>query len=352
MPRTHWPIVLSMLVSATFASAATTTAPRKTQTIQAEVRTDPSSAWSGESSPTATTQPFADKFTRYATPAGQPQTFSGKVIGLPPNAPAQIGVVAMIGTQWIRTDNYKWQKLAPDGSFTITGDHKPDAGMVLAVDVRGRAQQFLSAEFDATESAGDIEFHLAKTKPIVITMEDATGREVAGFRAEVFTATHRTDERGNPVQMQRIGNVTAAGGAVVFETVADEPVAVLLAGPRVAPYYAVVDPRQADEFRFKMLAESRIRGLVTRDGKPASGAQVFLVNDAAPLSATIRKTDGQGRFDAPARTPGVHRIRINGHESMVQVQPGETAQVTIELGAATPTAPFVPVVPARSAGAR
>jgi hypothetical protein len=349
--------VLACITCTSFAFAADAKSPaRKVQVVQAEVRTQPGSAWAGgETGPDVQKPqpPQPEKLTRYPTPAGEPQTFSGKVVGLPPNAVAQVGVVAMIGVQWIATDNYKWQKLAADGSFTITGDHKPKAAKALVVDVKGRAQTFLRAEFVPTESARDIELRLPSVRPVVITMEDDAGKDVSGFRGEIFTGYQRTDDAGKVLEMQRLGNPTAIGGAIVFDAPADEPIAVLLAGPRVAPYYAIIDPRQADEFHFKMLAESRIRGVVTRDGKPAGGERVFLSNDAAPLSASIRRTDGAGRFDAPGRTPGVHHIRIGTHESLVQVQPGETAQVAIELGTSTPAerpiAPFVPVAaPART----
>ena len=343
-------ILISMPLAATAASAATAAAPpstasqNKVQDIQVQVRTERWSGWGpGALEPVdATTRPLPpEKFERFETPADQPATFSGKVIGIPPGKTAQVTVVTNFGTQWINPKNYKSVKTAPDGSFNITVANdpaKPDATKSLCVNLDGRVSQFLRAEFVPNESAKNIEFQLAPVKTIVLSMEDSTGKSVRSFRVEAFNAYIMKDDAGQPLNIQRLTAGSTGAGAIIFEA-PPEPIAVLLSSNGLAPYYEIIDPRQADEFHFKMIPAARIRGVVTRDGQPLAGQQIYMVNRAAPLSATIRKTDPQGRFDFPGRVPGQQDIRVGDYQTTVEVTPGETADLTLEIGAAAATAP-------------
>ena len=332
--------------------AAAATEPRKVVTIQAEVRTARWLGWSGgEPAPEShRVEHRPEKFTRFPTPAGEPQTFSGRVIGIPQGKSAQAGVVALRGTHWASSANYKWTKCEGDGSFSVTGDHFPGARKAIVAAVDGSPWTFLRAEFLANQSARDIELRASPGKTIVLTMEDHQGRAVQGLRAEIFNAYERLDDEGNKLQMQRFGMPASSRGAIVFAAPL-EPIAVLVASNRLAPYYAIIDPREADEFHFKMLAEGRLRGVVTQNGQPAAGAQIYVYNPAAPLSATARKTDAQGRFDFVERTPGVQEISVGSYHTSVSVDPGETADVTIEIGGAASATPLVPVVPATTSRA-
>ena len=85
-----------------------------------------------------------------------------------------------------------------------------------------------------------------------------------------------------------------------------------------------------------MLDASRIKGTVTQDGKPAAQVEVYTVNDGAPLSASVRKTDAAGRFDLPGRTPGVDHLTVGSYQTDVQLKPGETADLKIDLSAQPP----------------
>src|SRR5215212_1107630 len=111
------------------------------------------------------------------------------------------------------------------------------------------------------------------------------GNPISSFRGEVFNAYIVTDDQGNELRPQRFGNPVARDGAIVLDLPA-EPFGVLLAAEKVAPYYELIDPREASHFHFKMLAAGRIRGVVTRAGKPAVSEGVFMVNNAAPMSAS------------------------------------------------------------------
>ena len=346
--RAAWGIGVIVLWSGMVSAAAAPAAAgeRKTQTIQCEVRTERWKGWGeGEAAPPelAVEPQQPEKFERFLTPQGAVPTFSGKVIGIPPGKTARIVVVANVGTQWIDPKNYKTAKVAPDGGFVIVADHKPDANKSIMASIDGRLATFLRAEFEPNESTSAIELRLPDTKPIVLTMEDPKGKSMSGFRYEIFNPYLWRDDAGRALRVQRLASGAASAGALVLDAPL-EPFAVLLSANGVAPYYQVLDPRQAEEFHFKMIPPSRIRGVVTRDGKPVPGQEMYMVNRAAPLSVTLRKTDAQGRFDFGGRVPGQQDIRVGGFATSVQVQPGETADVELELGPPTPPKlPFLPM---------
>ena len=348
MPRI--PSIFLLLILLSTASAATTTttpapsvraAERKTKTIQAQIRTE-NWNWYGDGKQIAASLPSPpqpEKFERFKTPPDQPPTFTGTVLGIPPGKRAHVTVVANVGTQWIDVKNYKAANVAADGTFTITADHVPTAIKSLAVNVDGGISHFLPAEFAPRQSAKNIELRIPETRTIVLSMDDPQGKNVRNFRVEVFTAFSMQDDAGRDLRMQRLFAGASAGGAIVFDVPAAEPIGVLLSAPGLAPYYEIIDPRDADEFHFKMLPASRIKGIVTRDGQPVAGEQILLFNRTAPLSETARKTDAQGRFDFPGRVPGQQHIHVAGYQTTLEVQPGETTVLTLEIGAAaTPPA--------------
>jgi hypothetical protein len=112
-------------------------------------------------------------------------------------------------------------------------------------------------------------------------------------------------------------------------------VSVLIASPGLAPYYHVLDPREADHFNYKLLGECVISGTVTRDGKPVEGQEVYMVNEAAPLSASLRKTDKDGKFSVAGRVPGSHYISIGGNEQTIELKEGEKKDLKIDLTGVT-----------------
>lgn len=344
--RARWAVFVGMISVFTGGFAADAQAEPPTavfaaggrKTIAVEVPTERWKGWGGgEPAPADAAAREPEKFERFETPAGQPPTFSGKVFGIPPGKAARVVVVANVGTQWIQPKNYKSANVAPDGSFTIVADHKPEAEKSLMVSVDGRLATFLRAEFAPNESARNVEFRLADARPVVLTMSDPRGKEVSAFRVEVFTPYRVSDDAGKELRMQRLHAASSAGGAIVFRA-PPEPIAVLLSSNGLAPHYQVIDPREAEEFHFKMLPASRIKGVVTRDGQPLAGAEIYFVNRAAALSVTLRKTDAQGRFDVGGRVPGQQEIRIAGYSTAVQVEPGETAELNLEVGPSSPEA--------------
>ena len=79
-------------------------------------------------------------------------------------------------------------------------------------------------------------------------MEDAQGNAIGSFQAEIFNAYVMTDDNGKELDAQRFGKGASNGGVMLLD-LPPEPVALLLeAGPKIAPYYMVIDPRAGKPF--------------------------------------------------------------------------------------------------------
>ena len=194
-------------------------------------------------------------------PPGSRRPSAAKSIGIPPGKSAQVGVAALIGTHWIKPDNYQWAKVAPDGSFTITGDFKPDArkALLAAVDrctpvqrpPRRVRRRRIRARRRIAHQAGQDD------RPDDGRSRRQAGQPASRPRSSTPTpcATMRTS-RSKRIGWRRRRPAPARSCSMA----PPEPLGVLLAANKLAPYYVVIDPRDADAFHVKMLAESRIKG--------------------------------------------------------------------------------------------
>jgi hypothetical protein len=326
---------IALALALGFICAQRARAEEKIKIIQVTVATDTSKGW-GLDEPLPDdlkAQQVPEKFTRVPISTTQPQTFSGKVMDVKPEQKVEVGVVSLIGSHWLNNGNYEWFPVNASRVFSVVSKNHPEANKTLLVRAEGNPWTFLRAKFDPGEGAKDIELHVKPTVKAVITMEDSEGNPIASFRGEVFNAYAMTDNHGNVLAMQRFGHPQSKNGAMPLD-LPPEPVSILLeAGPTVAQYYAFIDPREANHFHFKMLAASRIKGIVTRDGKPATDLPVYSSNDAAPLSASHRRTDATGHFDFPGRRPGTYRFKAGSYQTNVDLKPGETVDLKIDLSA-------------------
>jgi RNA polymerase sigma factor (sigma-70 family) len=276
----------------------------------------------------------AESFTRFKTPAGQAATFTGRVEGLKRSGggPAEVGIVSMVGVQWTTNANYQWQRVGPDGTFSVTVDRRPEARRALAVRAKGQPTTFLRAEFEPDESARDVVVRMKSGRTVTLTARGLRGKPVGWFKAEIFNAYDVPDDRGRVLEMQRLDAPATSSGRLALDLPL-EPVALLISGTGVAPYYHVLDARDADSFQFDLMAPCRITGTVTRSGglEPVPNQRVLLVNDDAPLSATARKTNAAGAFDVPTGVPGTYEISVAGKRFTVTAAEAETLSVNLDL---------------------
>ena len=288
--------------------------------------------------PPPTTAPsLPEALTRYLTPPGSRASFAGRVEGLANPANAEVGVVYLRGTHWLSTDNYQWQPVNADGTFTITAEKYPRARRALAVRSKGHSTTFLRAEFGANESARDIRLRMKPVRPITVVAKDSRGRPVSSLRVEVFEPSigygePRTDDQGRDLVAQQL-EVRVDPGNELTVAVPLEPVSLFIGGTGVASHLHTVDPRLSDRFEFQLLAATRIEGMVTRAGTPVAGARVMLNNDTEPLSYVARKTDAKGYFRLTNGVPGTYTIAVGGKTFRVPLAERKPRYVTLDLAA-------------------
>jgi hypothetical protein len=329
--------VIAMVLKKT-PRAQTQTAPMAAQpvadltsakTIRFEAHVGEASSWNPGPKPEDVKQ-VKEEFHRYKTPEGEEATFKGRVEGLKKIEGAEVGIVTMRGVQWTNMQNYQWEPVKPDGTFSITSARFPDQKRVLAVrPSKSEAATFLRTQFDADESADGVVLRVKPTKPVTIRVKNTKGVAVA-FQVEQYDGYTVQDDDGNNLEMQRL-DVPRFGNGKLTLALPEEPVALYIGGKGIAPYYKVIDPRQADEFEFKLLSSAIIKGTVTHGGKPVQGAVLFLINDAAPLSAAYRRTDKDGHYVWPNGVPGTYRVSLKDKHEVIDVAEGQTGQVDFEL---------------------
>ena len=277
-------------------------------------------------------------FTTFATPTGSSATFSGKVTGLSDydnsGNNALVGIIYLNGIFWDKYDNYQWASLKPDGTFTITADRYPDAKKILVVKQPGRAWGFLRHDFAAGDSAKDIVINMTDGYRMLVQIEDSNGKPPQGaFQAEVFDGVKFKDATGTFATYQRIGLFHSDGSEPwLVVDVPDEPVALYVSAPGLAPFYQIVDPSKTSVFVFRLLPAAEIHGAVTKGGAPLKDANVSVGCATDPLSWRTAKTADDGIFDIQNMPPGSYTVRVNDvDQPQVVVNPGKTTEVSVAL---------------------
>jgi RNA polymerase sigma factor (sigma-70 family) len=307
-----------------------TNAPRST-TPPAQGTTRPTSSTPG--------------YTAYATPAGQPASFSGAVFGDIDFNMAEVGIVTMKGVHWTSNGNYQWEPLKPDGTFHIQAEQNSESPRAIAVRAPGQVAQFFPVDFAPTESARDMAFDLKPTRPIAITAQSTRGLAVDSFKVEIFDRSamghQQLDHRGQPRRTQRLEAPLSQrgddGSGVVYIEVPDEPICVLVSGQGVAPFMETIDPSQQATYAFTLHQATPIEGFLTENGNPIVNERVMLNNPAVAFSYTARKTDADGRFVLPAGIPGTYIASVRGHRFQFNVTENEPCRVDIDLAELPPT---------------
>ena len=309
-------------------AAALPTGPANPQVFDAAAGQSPTTL------PAAVAPSGPEIFTPYATPAGGPARFNGRVEGLLDPATAEVGIVYLRGTHWLSNDNYQWQPVKPDGTFRIIAEKYPQARRTLAVRAAGQSVTFMRVEFDSDQSARNILVRMKPTRQVTFAANNSRGEPIYGFKAEIFDGSIRgtplRDDKGRALGPQRLEAPVSSGG-VITTTLPLEPVSVLVSGDRIAPYFQMIDPRASDHCVFNLLTATKISGTVTENGVPVAGVPVSIYNDAVPLSAVNRKTDAEGRWERAAGIPGTYTIRVRNRTIQVPLIEGEPRHVEIDL---------------------
>lgn len=268
-----------------------------------------------------------DKLTRVKTQPGEPREFSGKVEGLDDFTGAQVGLVSLVDVWWINDAAYEWAPVQWDGSFRITAQRYPDAEKALCLRAPNRPWVFLHANFPANEAAKDVVLRAQPGKRVRISARLMDGSAVRWLAVEPFEAYRSYDNFSQPLAKQRYGYYSTQDGDLIV-TLPLEPVALYVSGSGAANCYAIVDPTEADHYEFVLFPAGRIRGVLTRDGKPVAGTSVRLFNDAEPLSVRNSTTNEQGQWQAGGLAPGEWNVTAGDTTTVITLKPGETRDLS------------------------
>jgi hypothetical protein len=257
--------------------------------------------------------PKPEQFELVNSDGKNPRTFSGKVVGLESMDGVAVGLESLVGIPWIHEDEYQWEKVAPDGSFSLTDARFTHADKAIAMRGPQTAWTFLRFNFAPNHGAKNIVLQATPSKEVKITASGPDMENLSDVMVEVFDAYSQVDDRGNWLNRQRLGTFESQDEKSLNALVPVGEVALFVHREGWAGFYQIIDTRKADHFHFVMMpgGELNIRAL-DQNGMPMSGLSVNWKNPAAPLSYWEFKTDENGEFHGHDLVPGTFEINIPG----------------------------------------
>lgn len=275
------------------------------------------------------------QYTVFPTPAGQPATFSGRVVGLNNygGSDALVGIVYLSGVFWNSYDNYQWASVRPDGSFSITADRSPGCMRALVVQQPGKPWTFLRHDFSPGDSAKDVVIQVGRAHRVLLEVEDAHGRRAAGgFQVEVFDGMRYVEPSSKSASYERLGFFFTDGPQSQLPLyLPSDPVALYVAAPGLSPFYKVIDPTKSDRIVFRLSSAGSITGRVVKAGSPVAGASVLVGCSTNPLSWRTAVTDARGDFSVSDLAPGRYTIRAASYSGTANVREGISTVVHVNL---------------------
>ena len=265
-----------------------------------------------------------------------PRTFSGRIAGLESMDGVEVGLVSLVGIPWTRKDTYQWEKVAPDGSFSISDARYIHADKAIAMRGPNTAWTFLRFNFAPNHGARNIVLNAAPSRKVTITASGPDMKDLANVWIEVFDAYSQVDDRGNELNREWGGTYYGGNATSLNVMLPVGEVALFIHHDGWAGFYQIVDTRKADHFHFVLMpgAEIEIK-TVDADGKPRSGVSANWRNPAAPLSYWEVKTNGNGEFVGENLVLGTFKINVSGYGSYdMEVQPGAVTNVLFQEGKA------------------
>jgi hypothetical protein len=239
-----------------------------------------------------------------------------------------------VGIPWTHPDAYQWEKVAPDGSFSITDARYTHADKAVAMRGPQTAWTFLRFNFAPNHGAKNIVLQAAPSKKVTLTASGPDMKNLTDFWVDVFDAYSQVDDRGNWLNREWGGTYDSDKEKSLDVVLPVGEVALFVHHEGWAGFYQMVDTRKADHFHFVLMpgGELKIRTL-DGEGKPKSGVGVIWKNPAAPLSYWEFKTRGNGEFLGEDLVPGTFQVDVAGFGSRrVEVQPDSVTEVLLQQG--------------------
>jgi hypothetical protein len=263
------------------------------------------------------------------------RTFAGKIAGLASMDGVEVGLVSLIGIPWTNEDNYQWEKVAPDGTFSITDARHLDADKAIAVRGPQTAWTFLPFNFNGKHSSRDLVLNAALGRTVTVTASGPDMKDLDHVWIELFDAYSQVDDHGNELNREWLGSYESEDQKTLSAVLPPGEVALFVHHDGYAGFYQIVDPRKADHFHFVLMPGGGLEvETLDRDGKPKSGVSGNWRNSAAPLSYWEVHTNEKGDFLGKNLTPGTFQINVQGFAPCsAEVRPNSLTKVVLREGA-------------------
>jgi hypothetical protein len=263
-----------------------------------------------------------------------PRTFSGRIAGLDSMDGVEVGLVSLVGIPWTQKDTYQWEKVAPDGSFSIADARHIHADKAIAMRGPNTAWTFLRFNFAPDHGARNIVLNAAPSRKVAITASGPDMQDLSDVWVEVFDAYSQVDDRGNELNREWGGTYYSEDAKSLNAVLPMGEVALFVHRDGWAGFYQIVDTRKADHFHFVLMpgAELKIK-TVDAAGKPKAGVSANWKNPAAPLSYWEVRTNGNGEFVGKNLVPGTFKVTISGFGSyLIAIQPNSVTDALFQEG--------------------
>src|SRR4051812_23521610 len=153
-------VILAVLFLATQLPAQTSQPSVRTKTIEVEI---PTEIWPGWERGTIDEDPNAgatklepEPYTSFPTPAGQPATFSGKIVGLDSYKDVEVAVITVVPREYFSHNAFVTALVRADGSFSLRSQDHLDLAKTICVRPPGRPWTYLRHDFPPGQSGRDI----------------------------------------------------------------------------------------------------------------------------------------------------------------------------------------------------
>jgi hypothetical protein len=327
-------IISAVLLMCLQLQAQTSQPSVRTRTIEVEI---PTQIWPGwergtidEDPNAATTKLEPEQYTSFPTPAGQPPTFSGKVVGLDSYADVEVAVITVLPREYFSHNAFVTALVRADGSFSLRSQDHLDLAKTICVRAPGRPWTYLRHDFPPGQSGRDIVLRAEEGKKVTVTARRQGGPEKSFVTVEAFDGYQRRDNDGKIVQSAYYGGRNSMDGTA-WVMLPMRPMALRIRADGSANSFVMVDPREVDHLIVTLPSEARVRARIIKNGQNVKFHTVWFFNPAARLSWGGVETNDEGVFELRGLMPGEYIFMVDGQNFSSVLKQGRTNDVSFSV---------------------
>jgi hypothetical protein len=327
-------IIIVVFLLGTQLRAQTSQPSTRIKTIEVEI---PTQVWPGwergtidEDPNAATTKVDQEQYTSFPTPAGQPPTFSGKVVGLDSFNDVEVAVITVVPREYFSHNAYVTALVRADGSFSLRSQDHLDLAKTICVRAPGRPWTYLRHDFPPGQSGRDIVLRADEGKKVTVSARRQGGPEKSFVTVEAFDGYQRRDNEGKAVQSAYYGGHDSSDGTS-WVMLPLRPMALRIRADGSANSFVMVDPREVDQLIVILPSEARVHARIIKSGQNFKFHTVWFFNPAARLSWGGVETNEEGVFELRGLMPGEYIFIVDGQNFSTVLKQGRTNDVSFTV---------------------